>query len=481
MVNNPYNIQPLPQNPQNVTPGSTVVTPSIPQTFPMQQPYTPPQFTPQPILPVNYVQQPQMFFQPIQAPTPQPIYSFDQLTGTKRETREYRNEAGQSMFIEFVNNIPLTPIPEGYTEYKPEETKAVDPTKDVDKAVQTATVTGESEPTGDYAEETGSFGLSLGTMSQEDQDAALENTSVINGFTTDFNAPAISPMQAIGLVASPSVMGIAGALTSVTQKANAIAAVAKEMNIEMGYMEALSNAVLGLENTEKGKAMTSNVPSFMSAINKASQNAYDNLEQLGFSVLPAAGLVIDPDQNYSYTTPQAFFNQISRYGLLLDKTEKAELKGIENAAKGLGLSGRSIESFANQVHGLMDDTGVTATEAAAQIGAAIAAESAMSGQPGRGADPGQPGDVAVSSDEAMGVLGDVDEGGSIDDVGTTSTSSSGQTSEGPEPDSPDPADAQSAAEGLGGYTYKGSLITKRKASGELKPKFKERKGLAARK
>ena len=42
-----------------------------------------------------------------------------QLTG-KRETKEYRNAAGQKLFIPFINDEPIYPIPEGYTLYTAE-------------------------------------------------------------------------------------------------------------------------------------------------------------------------------------------------------------------------------------------------------------------------------------------------------------------------------------------------------------------------
>jgi hypothetical protein len=53
--------------------------------------------------------------------------------GGKRETIEYRNEAGQKLFIPFVDDKPIYPIPEGYTKYVAEEEpiaeeKAVTPT-----------------------------------------------------------------------------------------------------------------------------------------------------------------------------------------------------------------------------------------------------------------------------------------------------------------------------------------------------------------
>jgi|9_EtaG_2_1085328.scaffolds.fasta_scaffold09805_2 hypothetical protein len=41
--------------------------------------------------------------------------------GQRPVTKEYRNAAGQKLFIPFINNKPIYPIPEGYTEYKEEE------------------------------------------------------------------------------------------------------------------------------------------------------------------------------------------------------------------------------------------------------------------------------------------------------------------------------------------------------------------------
>ena len=46
--------------------------------------------------------------------------TFEQLipaVGGTRVTKEYRNEAGQRLFIPFINDKPIYPIPEGYTEY----------------------------------------------------------------------------------------------------------------------------------------------------------------------------------------------------------------------------------------------------------------------------------------------------------------------------------------------------------------------------
>ena len=97
--------------------------------------------TTQPSMFQSYAQQlpepkpfvPQVYQTPTFTPTTQTTtqqqqqqpYTFQQLipaAGGQQETKEYRNEAGQSLFIPFVNNEPVYPIPEGYTEYKPEQT-----------------------------------------------------------------------------------------------------------------------------------------------------------------------------------------------------------------------------------------------------------------------------------------------------------------------------------------------------------------------
>jgi len=83
------------------------------------QPFVPPAGQQQ-----TQVQQPVGLTQPQQQTYP----SFATLmptVGGKRETIEYRNEAGQKLFIPFVDGKPIYPIPEGYTKYKEEEEKPI--------------------------------------------------------------------------------------------------------------------------------------------------------------------------------------------------------------------------------------------------------------------------------------------------------------------------------------------------------------------
>jgi hypothetical protein len=106
-------------------------------------------------VPTNIATQPSYFqnyaqstapFQPFQPQTPTPNAPFQglnnvvgqnttgpsfntlmpQLTG-KRETKEYRNAAGQKLYIPFINGNPIYPIPEGYTLYVAEAVKDTTP------------------------------------------------------------------------------------------------------------------------------------------------------------------------------------------------------------------------------------------------------------------------------------------------------------------------------------------------------------------
>ena len=59
------------------------------------------------------------------------------------ETREYRNNAGDVLFIPFRNGVPLYPIPEGYFEYIPEEDADAD--ADAEEPVVAAVATAETD------------------------------------------------------------------------------------------------------------------------------------------------------------------------------------------------------------------------------------------------------------------------------------------------------------------------------------------------
>jgi len=141
----------------------------------------------------------QQFMQPpapvAQAPTPtmQPydVPQFSEFVGggfgEYDELREYRNEAGQVMMIPFKDGNPISPIPEGYTFYDPEETateevtttpttpqttqvREDDPSDDKDPGFSTTDVTGigydRSKLTDDLRDVVKEFGAGFGTFGE---------------------------------------------------------------------------------------------------------------------------------------------------------------------------------------------------------------------------------------------------------------------------------------------------------------------------
>ena len=112
-----------------------------PVAIPFQQPYFIP--TQSPVMPVFGPGQP--------TGEPKETFTFDEMmptVGGTSETREYRNAAGESLYIPFINGEPIYPIPEGYFPYTPEATPDPDQT-------QTATtqVSQQQEPDGPTREE----------------------------------------------------------------------------------------------------------------------------------------------------------------------------------------------------------------------------------------------------------------------------------------------------------------------------------------
>jgi hypothetical protein len=96
-----------------------------------------------------------------------------QLTG-KRETLEYRNDAGQKLFIPFIDGKPIYPIPEGYSKYTAEE----EVTPDKPTNVQSTSV---RQDTGDG----GDSNVLSGTSQVRGLDNSIVSTNFTNMSTAD--------------------------------------------------------------------------------------------------------------------------------------------------------------------------------------------------------------------------------------------------------------------------------------------------------
>ena len=94
--------------------------------------------------------------------------------GGKRETIEYRNDAGQKLFIPFVDGKPIYPIPEGYSKY----TAETEITPEKQPTVQTTSVRQQQQEGGDDD-------VLSGTSQVRGLDNSIVSTDFANKSATD--------------------------------------------------------------------------------------------------------------------------------------------------------------------------------------------------------------------------------------------------------------------------------------------------------
>ena len=107
-------------------------------------------------------------------------------SGQKPVTKEYRNEAGQKLFIPFINDKPIYPIPEGYTEFKAEDKPTETEPTPILKP-KTTTVTGDSgDDRADIVRSTQVTGLGAGkplnvNFDEQSSEEAKKNLDQMQG------------------------------------------------------------------------------------------------------------------------------------------------------------------------------------------------------------------------------------------------------------------------------------------------------------
>ncbi len=111
--------------------------------------------------------------------------------GGKRETIEYRNDAGQKLFIPFVDGKPIYPIPEGYSKY----TAETEVTPEKQPTVQTTSVRQQQQEGGDD-----------NVLSGTSQVRGLDNSIVSTDFTNKSTADVQKDMANMSLSDRGSVV-----------------------------------------------------------------------------------------------------------------------------------------------------------------------------------------------------------------------------------------------------------------------------------
>jgi len=275
----------------------------------------------------------------------QPGYTFGQLmptVGGVSETREYRNEAGQVLYIPFVNGQPVYPIPEGYTEYTPEDISQ--PTDEVQQAVETTTVT-----------DRGRDGL-------ENTQASTVSSQQMSGITTNLGVTGsrggnvAGLVTALGFIANPvgTAIGLAGskALEALDIEVPSISeAIAELADVEPTAVEDLSPA----QQAARAKAEQVTGTSLSGYVGTQT----GDIDPVTGGVFGNSGIAIDTNTGFAAQTPQG----TTSFGSVNAATNAAQaaigsgyVGGLPSAAQFSALSPQGKANAANHISTLADIT-----------------------------------------------------------------------------------------------------------------------------
>ena len=290
------------------------------------QPFVPPQ--------QQQVQQPVVG---LQQPQQQTFPSFQTLmptVGGKRETIEYRNEAGQKLFIPFIDGNPIYPIPEGYTKYVAEEQPIA---KDKPITSTTTQVTGQDGS--DVMTETtqvatnfenkspAEVSKSLSNMSTPSRTqavmSALQESKGYTGFSKAmqqmaavmtpgvltskmYSQKTVNPMSVLSQIGMPN----SKALNSITSAFgyNADTATMEQAANPANQLEAMSQAAYGKSLTEMSTQLGGVTPSFTIGYGPG------QVDPTTGATYNTSGQAVDKNGDVSYSNFGAFANSMAASG-----------------------------------------------------------------------------------------------------------------------------------------------------------------------
>ena len=424
--------------------------------------------------------------------------------GGKRETIEYRNAAGQKLFIPFVDGKPIYPIPEGYTKYVAEEQPVAEDKPVTSTTTQVTTGEGSDDVLSQTSQVRGLDKSIVDTnfagKSPEDVSKAMANMSVADRGKAVMNAldqakgqtGLARGLQQLGAVAVPGALaaGMIGqktldprevlsqvgkpntaALNSILNAYGPSTVGLSPEEIDMQGIdrnEALSQAVYGM-SLDKATSFYGATPSFtkgykngdMDPTTKATYSHGQAGDPFG---VPSYASITDFGKAMAASAATGFFGSLATAKAIAmdpNKTAKEKEKAINFGRKitpffDMEIDTRSDQEVEADLDAISQDPSVQ-SQADKERGFNVEETfgSGESTSTGTGTGTG-----AVSAEDTMGPGYGADE----DDNSSSSGDNTG------EPGSQDGEDV-----------YKGSLITKRKASGKLKKKYMKRGGLASKK
>ena len=489
-------------------------------------------------IPTNISQQPSYFanyqqsvapFQPFvppaqQTPVQQPIIGqqptfkelMPQLTG-QRETIEYRNAAGQKLFIPFINGKPIYPIPEGYTRYVAEEQPIADDKPVTSTTTQVTTGDGSDDVLSqtsqvrgldnsivstDFANQTpDKVAQNMANMSLADRGLAVANAieqskgytglakgvqqlgaAVVPGVLAGkmYGQKTMNPMDVLGKIGQPDMAAKDAITGAFGYDVKGFMDLSGLIDDPLAEERAEKNAIAQAMGFKDLSAMTSYYgiePTHVKGYNPGQTDPTHG------GVYSINGQTTDANGNVSYSS-------MADFGRAMNASSKSGYYGTEEQAKEDAKNGNpKAKDFLNRLNAkrVMDKQNEKDKEASTRGGrGSLGVSTDQFGGKSLGDGYGI-GDNTGPGSQTMGTE-DVDPTGGGTSTGPGATAGGSTEAPGTGTGPGDPNDGEGADSGPGGAgessehggTYKGSLITKRKASGKLKKKYMKRGGLASR-
>jgi len=435
--------------------------------------------------------------------------------GQYDEFREYRNDAGFTLRIPFRNGQPIYPIPEGF--------RFVDPEKEETETTTTQTTqTGTTQVSGDGGDNTGAkvgttmvgktgIGVTDKSLSTAEKTAnvisALEQNTPKSTLGKAIEAGAKGLMGAmmpgVGLLggtalgaksfyspSSTSTQGLQGigftpdTAQGIGYDVNGNVTVSGPMASVMGrpaVMDMLSQQAYGMSLADKAKELGLSLDAYSAiAFSKGYKNGQVDPTT---GVTYAYGQATDDDGNVSY-------GSIDDFGIGVAAMSATGFMGGMKDAERVAEKGKTKEAR-QKAKNYMSFVKARTKQKEQDKKDKEAAERGGTGDLGGVGDLGSGYGIGASTGTGSQTVGTED----VDPTGGGKSTGSGATAGGPtdapgtgtDPGSPNSGEgADSGPGGAGdssehGGTYKGSFITKRKASGKVKPKYMKQGGLASKK
>ena len=413
--------------------------------------------------------------------------------GQRPVTKEYRNAAGQKLFIPFVNNKPVYPIPEGYIEYVEEKAPIVEDKPAV--TTPTTTVTGEGDSSDNVTVGT-SIGKTGKGKTPTEESVTSKTQSVLSGLQQ--NTPKGTLAKAFNVV-SKGLMGamvpgmglLGGALAGgKAYFGDDQATSSQALGEALGSFDAAQGIGYDAQGNVTVSGPMASVMGTKGALNELSMAAYGK----SYDVMTQE-LGVPPSFQYGYKPGQVDVTTNATYdiyGQAVDDDNNVAYGGITDFGNAMGAMANS--GYYGTAKSAKEDAAKGNKKAQAYLSymndkiafSEMDDDDRSDAEVGKGLD-------AISQDPDVQADAQAEKGFNVDE---TFGSGDPPSDDSPSDDSPSggetgtggPEDFGGISDDYGGGDYKGAFVgeqykTNKGLAGKKKPKVKKMKrgGLASRK